>query len=186
MKQLVRFLTLLSMCLTANLNAQDLQPINNERDSSAKPLSADQAAAAFQLPEGLNCQVFAAEPAVQNPIAMTWDGKGRLWIAENNTYSDHSQRFDLSQLYRIIILSDRDGDGHHDQRQVFSDQLQVLTSVAVGHGGAWALCPPELIFIPDEGLDGQPDGPARVILDGFTVGTENYHNFANGLKWGQD
>jgi|688.fasta_scaffold01259_24 putative membrane-bound dehydrogenase-like protein len=186
MKQLVRTLSLLSMLLTANLNAQDLQPINNERDTSATPLSPDQAAAAFQLLEGLTCQVFAAEPAVQNPIAMTWDGMGRLWIAENYTYSDHSQRFDLSHRDRIIILSDRDGDGHHDHRQVFSDQLQVLTSVEVGHGGVWALCPPELIFIPDATLNGQPDGPARIVLDGFTVGSENYHNFANGLKWGPD
>ena len=25
-----------------------------------------------------------------------------------------------------------------------------------------------------------------IVLDGFAVAQENYHNFANGLKWGPD
>lgn len=184
--QFIRLLVLLALSLVARADADDWQPTNNERDTAATPLPAKQAAAAFQLPDIMTCQVFAAEPAVQNPIAMTWDSSGRLWIAENYTYSDRSQQFDLSLRDRIIILSDHDGDGQHDHRQVFSDQLQVLTSVEVGHGGVWVLCPPELIYIPDGDLDGEPDGPARTVLDGFSVARENYHNFANGLKWGPD
>lgn len=50
----------------------------------------------------------------------------------------------------------------------------------------WALCPPQLLFIPDANNDDVPDGPAEVVLDGFKVPTENYHNFANGLRWGPD
>jgi putative membrane-bound dehydrogenase-like protein len=42
------------------------------------------------------------------------------------------------------------------------------------------------LFIPDAEGDGVPDGPAQVTLDGFTVAWDNYHNFANGLRWGPD
>ena len=60
----------------------------------------------------------------------------------------------------------------------------MLTSVEVGLGGAWLFCPPQLLFVPDRDGDDVPDGPAEVVLDGFTVPAENYHNFANGLQLG--
>lgn len=48
------------------------------------------------------------------------------------------------------------------------------------------MCPPQVLFIPDRDHDAIPDGPAEVVLDGFTVAPQNYHNFANGLKFGPD
>ncbi len=49
----------------------------------------------MHLPPGFKATLFAAEPDVQNPIAMCWDEKGRLWIAENYTYADAKERFDM-------------------------------------------------------------------------------------------
>jgi putative membrane-bound dehydrogenase-like protein len=62
----------------------------------------------------------------------------------------------------------------------------MLTSVEVGHGGVWLMCPPKLLFIPDRDGDLVPDGEPEVMLDGFDVARGNYHNFANGLRWGPD
>jgi hypothetical protein len=59
------------------------------------------------LPEGFRATVFASEPDVQNPIAMAWDDRQRLWIAENYTYSDRTQRFDLSMRDRVLIFADK-------------------------------------------------------------------------------
>ncbi len=166
---------------------QDFPQIyNSEADRDAKPLSALIAAQGMQTPPGFRTTVFASEPDVQNPIGMAWDAKGRLWIAENYTYAERSQRFDLSLRDRVLVLEDTDHDGVADQRRIFSDQLQMLTSVEVGRGGVWVMCPPQLLFIPDADGDAVPDGPPQVILDGFEVAKENYHNFANGLKWGPD
>ena len=136
--------------------------------------------------DGFRVSVFAAEPDVQNPIAMAWDPRGRLWIAENYTYAERTQRFDLSLRDRVLIFEDADGDGRFDRRTVFTDDVQMLTSVELGFGGAWLLCPPQLLFLPDRDGDDVPDGPAEVVLDGFSVPAENYHTFANGLKWGPD
>jgi putative membrane-bound dehydrogenase-like protein len=161
-------------------------PPNTEPDPTAAPLPAEETAATMTLPEGFRATVFASEPDVQNPIAMTWDARGRLWVAENYTYAERTQRFDLRLRDRVLIFEDRDRDGRFDSRKVFTDDVQMLSSVEVGHGGVWLMCPPQLLFFPDHDGDDRPDGPAEVLLDGFTVPKENYHTFANGLRFGPD
>ncbi|MBE0544473.1 MAG: c-type cytochrome [Verrucomicrobia bacterium] len=159
---------------------------NSEADTNAAPPSPQESLAKLQLPPGFRATVFAAEPDVQNPIALAWDARGRLWIAENYTYAESRLKFDLHLRDRILIFEDKDNDGHFDERQVFTDEVQRLTSIEIGFGGVWALCPPQLLFIPDKDGDGVPDGAPEVVLDGFTVPPVNHHNFANGLRWGPD
>jgi putative membrane-bound dehydrogenase-like protein len=137
------------------------------------------------VPPGFHVSLFASEPLLRQPIGMTTDSRGRLWVAENNTYSDAKINFDLSQHDRILILEDTDHDGRADRQTVFWDQGQKLTSVEIGFGGVWALCPPRLLFIPDRNGDDIPDGKPQVVLDGFDDGVVR-HNIANGLRWGPD
>jgi putative membrane-bound dehydrogenase-like protein len=183
----------LSCCLAlaaiaAAVAAQDKfpPPYNSEKDAAARPLPPADAAKGFQTPPGFKVDVFAAEPEVRNPIAMAWDTRGRLWVAENYTYAERPTRFDLNLRDRVLIFEDRDGDGKPEKRTVFIDTVQRLTGLAVGRGGVWLMCPPQLLFVPDRDGDDKPDGPPEVVLDGFEVPRENYHNFANGLKWGPD
>src|SRR5579883_668407 len=164
----------------------DFPPPRNTERSATERMPASRAAAGFQVPPGFRVIVFAAEPDVQNPIAMAWDRRGRLWIAENYTYAEQAQKFDLRLRDRILIFDDRDGDGRFDRRTVFTDEVQRLASLELGFGGVWLLCPPRLLFLPDRNGDDVPDGPAEVLLDGFSVPAENHHTFANGLKWGPD
>ncbi len=160
--------------------------VNSETDLSKPLMPAQEVVRTMQLPEGFSATVFAAEPQVQNPIAMSWDGRGRLWVVENFTYAERAKRFDLSLRDRVLIFEDTDGDGRADVRRVFTDEVQMLTGLCVGRGGVWLMCPPQLLFVPDADADGTPDAAPRVVLDGFTVARDNYHNFANGLKWGPD
>lgn len=194
----MKFLTNRTICLLgcifvfSSLDAESVEAVdfpaivNNERDQDAQPMDASEAAERIQLPDGFRATVFASEPDVQNPIAMAWDDVGRMWVAENYTYSDRTQRFDLSMRDRVTILHDTNGDGKADSRKVFTDNVQMLTSVELGRGGVWLMCPPQLLFVPDADGDDVPDGPPEVVLDGFTVAKSNYHNFANGLRWGPD
>jgi putative membrane-bound dehydrogenase-like protein len=161
------------------------KPYDSEKNPGS-PMAPAEAARSFRVPPGFRVSVFAAEPDVRNPIAMAWDARGRLWVAENYTYAERTQKFDLKLRDRVLIFEDADGGGKADKRSVFTDAVQRLTSVEVGHGGAWLLCPPQLLFVPDRDGDGAPDGAAEVVLDGLTVPPENYHNFANGLRWGPD
>jgi putative membrane-bound dehydrogenase-like protein len=185
----IRLLLLLGLVTLSSIaTADDDFPkvYNSEPDAKLLPLPADESAAKMKVPEGFSVSVFAAEPDVQNPIAMSWDTRGRLWIAENYTYAERTQRFDLSLRDRVLVFEDKDLDGKPESRKVFLDQVQMLTSVEVGRGGVWLMCPPQVLFVPDANEDAVPDGPPQVVLDGFTVAQDNYHNFANGLKFGPD
>ena len=148
------------------------------------PISAEAATKSFNLPEGFKVSVFASEPDVRQPIAMTTDSQGRLWVAENYTYGDSKEGYQTNYNDRIVILEDTDHDGHFDKRTVFSDQLKMLTSIEVGMGGVFALCPPRLLFLPMK--DGVATGEVEVLLEGFDNVSAGRHTFANGLKWGPD
>src|SRR5690242_5510866 len=150
------------------------KPYNSEPDPG-KPMSPAEAAAKMQLPPGFKATVFASEPDVQNPIAMAWDWRGRLWVAENYTYAESARHYDLNLRDRILVFEDKDGDGHFDSRKVFTDELQMLTSIEIGHGGVWVMCPPQLLFIPDKNRDDVPDTAPEVLLDGFTPSPDMYH-----------
>lgn len=159
-------------------------PTNNQ-EITDQPLTAPaELIAQMHVAPGFKATLFAAEPDVQNPIAMCWDERGRLWIAENYTYSDNKERFDLKLRDRILVFEDTDNDGHFDKRTVFADDLQMLTSIERGFGGVYALCPPNLLWIPAEG--DKPGGSPQILLDGFSTTAGSRHTFTNGLKWGPD
>lgn len=166
--------------------ADDFPTLYNSEKGGPNPPTPAEALKLLTLPPGFSATMWAHEPDVQNPIGMAWDTRGRMWVAENFTYAERKLRFDLGLRDRVIILEDKDGDGVAETRKVFTDQVQMLTSVEVGRGGVWMMCPPLLLFVPDANGDDVPDGPPQVMLDGFTVATDNYHNFANGLRWGPD
>lgn len=161
-------------------------PFNTEHDTSTSRLPADEAAAKLELPPDFKATVFAAEPDLQNPIAMAWDAHGRLWVVENYTFAELPVMFDLSLRDRILVFEDRNGDGRYSSRRIFTDDVQRCTSIEVGHGGVWAMCPPQLLFFPDRDSDAVPDGAPEVILDGFTVSKDKNHTVANGLRFGPD
>ena len=181
-----RLACLALLAATCALASDFPQPSDTEPDTTTPLMPAAEAAAKMRVPPGFKVSVFAAEPDVQNPIAMAWDARGRMWVAENYTYAEKAKRFDLGLRDRVIIFEDADNDGRAESRKVFTDEVQMLTSVETGHGGVWLMCPPQLLFIPDANGDDVPDGAPQVVLDGFTVAKDNYHNFANGLRWGPD
>ena len=116
------------------------------------------------------------------PIAMTIDHKGRLWVVENYSYPiwlGGPQGKD-----RILIFEDADHDGRFDRRTVFYDKGTNFTGIELGFGGVWVCATPNLLFIPDRDGDDRPDGEPVVKLDGWD--TKAQHNMFNGLKWGPD
>ncbi|MGZ5567248.1 MAG: PVC-type heme-binding CxxCH protein, partial [Limisphaerales bacterium] len=139
----------------------------------------------ISLPPRFKVTLFAGEPDVQQPIAMTTDARGRLWVVENYTYMENGKGFEDKLRDRIVILEDTNHDGHFDKRTVFWDKGQRVTSVACGFGGVWVLAAPNLLFIPDRNGDDIPDGAPEIVLTGWE-GNNAHHNIVNGLKWGPD
>jgi putative membrane-bound dehydrogenase-like protein len=149
-------------------------------DTEGSPLPPAEALKRITVPDGFKVTLFASEPDIRQPIAMTFDDRGRLWVCECYSYPD----FKVKNRDRVVILEDTDGDGRHDKRTIFWDKGNSLTGIEYGYGGIWVTCAPHLLFIPDKNGDDVPDGEPEVVLDGWT--TEAKHNMVNGLKWGPD
>ncbi len=167
--------------LAANGDPVAAQPVQKPPSSNA-PIAAKEATARIKLPEGFTVTQFAAEPDVVQPIAMTIDHKGRLWVVEN--YSYPVWLGGPRGKDRILIFEDADGDGRFDRRTVFYDQGTNLTGIELGFGGVWVCSTPDLLFFPDRDGDLRPDGPPVIKLDGWS--TTAQHNMFNALKWGPD
>ncbi len=146
------------------------------------PFPPKEAAAKMKLPEGFRVKLVAGEPDVVQPIAFTFDDRGRLWVVECLSYPQWSSEGKGSD--RVSIYEDRDGDGRFDAKTIFYDKGVNLSGIEWGHGGVWLTAVPNLIFIPDRDADDKPDGEPVVVLDGWDLAAK--HNVVNGLAWGPD
>ncbi|HEY2412052.1 MAG TPA: PVC-type heme-binding CxxCH protein [Pirellulaceae bacterium] len=145
-------------------------------------LSAQEAAKAMAVPAGFKVEVGAAEPDVQQPIAMAIDDRGRVWIAEAYEYPRRAQG-DKGRD-RILIFEDTDLNGTLDKRTVFYEGLNLVSGLELGFGGVWVGAAPYLLFIPDKDGDDKPDSEPQKLLDGF--GYEDTHETLNSFIWGPD
>ncbi len=145
-------------------------------------LSPEDAAKAMTVPPGFSVSLFAGEPDVVQPIAMTIDPRGRLWVAEAYSYPTKVSADQAKD--RILIFEDANNDGKYDKRTVFADKLNLVSGLEVGFGGVWVGAAPELLFIPDKDGDDRPDGPPQTLLDGWAM--QDTHETLNSFVWGPD
>ena len=174
------------------------------RDDSA-PTNARKALSEFKIRDGFEINLVASEPDLAQPLFLTWDSRGRLWVVEYRQYQFPAGlkvvRYDehLRAVFdrvpqpppsgpkgadRISVFEDTDGDGEYDKRKTVIDGLNIATSVAVDHDGIWVLNPPYLLYYPDTDHNDVPDGPPEVHLSGF--GIQDTHSVANSLSLAPD
>src|SRR5439155_4219175 len=128
-------------------------------------LSPEEAVKHFRVPEGFEVRLFAAEPDVINPVAMTWDDRGRLWVVELYEYPLGAKPGEKPRD-RIKILEDIDGDGHADKVTIFADGLNLATGILLGYGGVFVGQAPHLLFLEDTNADGVAD-KQTILMTGF-------------------
>ena len=142
------------------------------------------ALARFKPADGYEIGLFASErefPELANPLAMTFDTRGRLWVLTSPTYPHVGP--DETPNDKLIILEDGNGDGRADKVKVFADRLYIPTGFALGDGGAYVSQQPNLMFLQDTDGDDKAD-VRRIILHGF--GTEDSHHSIHAFQWGPD
>ncbi|MGA1237206.1 MAG: PVC-type heme-binding CxxCH protein [Limisphaerales bacterium] len=137
-----------------------------------------------ELPDGFRLHPFAAEPALVQPIAFCLDDRGRVWVAEGNTYPRKAPEGEGKDS--ILVFEDTNGDHLFDKRTVFMEGLNLVSGMEVGFGGVWVGAAPELIFIPVSDWDKpQPAGKPQVLLDGWDYKADT-HETLNTFAWGPD
>jgi len=133
----------------------------------------------FSMLPGYEVNLFAAEPMLVNPIHMTWDPQGRLWVICTTSYPQVSPGEKPND--QIVILEDTDQDGRADKSTVFADGLYVPTGLELGDGGVYVANAPDLLFLKDTNGDGKADH-REVVLTGFA--TEDNHHSISAWRWG--
>jgi putative membrane-bound dehydrogenase-like protein len=150
--------------------------------ASTPPLSPEEATKKFTVPDGFEMRIFASEPQVVNPVAMTWDDRGRLWVVELYEYPLGAKP-GTKPRDQVKILEDTDNDGRADKVTVFKDGLNLATGLQLGYGGVFVGQAPHLLFLED--TDGDDHADKQTILKtGF--GLEDRHELLNGFIWGPD
>ncbi|MBS0211181.1 MAG: c-type cytochrome [Planctomycetes bacterium] len=132
------------------------------------------------VPEGFKVELVASEPDIVNPVAMTFDERGRIWITESFEYPRSSAGPGRD---RVKVLEDTDSDGRVDKVTVFAEGLNIPSGIAVGAGGVWVANAPDILFLQDTDGDGRAD-KQEVVVTGF--GRADTHELPNSLTWGPD
>jgi len=167
---------LAAVCL-AGSQAAEVLPHRQDRPPNP-PRSPEEAVRHMRVPEGFSVELVASEPEIVNPIALTFDDRGRIWITESIEYPRKPAGPGRD---RVKILEDSNGDGRADRVTTFASDLNIPTGIAWGYGGVCVLNAPDLLFFREE------KGKAisrEVILTGF--GRTDTHELPNSLTWGPD
>src|SRR5437762_9682787 len=104
-----------------------LLPAPTARPADA-PLPPKEAPGRMTLPAGFHATLFAGEPDVRQPIAFTFDDRGRLWVAECYSYPEWLKPGQPGRD-RILIFEDSDGDGRFDTCKVFTDKIANISGL---------------------------------------------------------
>ncbi len=120
------------------------------------------------VPPGFHVELVASEPDLQNPVAMAFDDRGRIYVTESFEYPRHEPGPGRD---RIKILEDTDRDGRVDRVKIFAEGLNIPSGIAVGHGGVWVANRPTFSFWRTPMVMIEPIDPrsSSQALDGTTL-----------------
>jgi mono/diheme cytochrome c family protein len=166
----------------------DFKRVVLDTNPSVKPLSPEESIKLIQLPPGFKVEVVASEPMVQEPVGMAWDGNGRLYVVEMNTYmKDAAASGEFEPLSRIKLLEDTNNDGKMDKYTVFIDSL-VLPRVVLPVGDELYVTITNKRHIWSY-KDGNGDGRAdqkRIVFKNDDPDVRNLEHQNGGLLWNLD
>ncbi|MEW6304196.1 MAG: PVC-type heme-binding CxxCH protein [Verrucomicrobiota bacterium] len=168
------------------------------------PTAPEKAAAKLELHPDFTMSLVAAEPLINKAMSLDWDPQGRLWVAETPEYpggrrerspnaqaepwkdSGYRVRPPTAQrpaIDRISILTDTNGDGRMDQKQIFYEGLELVTSFVFHKDGVIVTQAPDILWLRDTNGDGKADKVEKLYTG---LGTRDTHAVINNARWGFD
>ncbi|MBL9160519.1 MAG: ThuA domain-containing protein [Verrucomicrobiales bacterium] len=138
------------------------------KNGSTEYLYGEAAEKSLTVPEGYQVKLFASEkefPNLANPMQLSFDDKGRLWVATMPTYP-HYRPGDALPDDKLLIYEDTDGDGKADKETVFADKLHLPIGFEFAPEGVYVSQEPNLVLIRDTNGDDKADS-TEIILGGF-------------------
>jgi putative membrane-bound dehydrogenase-like protein len=154
---------------------------------------------ALEVHPEFNLTLVASEPLINKPMNIDWDEKGRLWVVETPEYPNGLRQsnvdawkdsgaikpgqYDRKPLDRVSILSDTNGDGVMDKKQVFADEIELATSSVFYKNGVIVCAAPDVWFFEDTNGDDKADKRTKIYTN---LGNRDTHAVINNMRWGLD
>ncbi|EDM28088.1 probable secreted glycosyl hydrolase [Lentisphaera araneosa HTCC2155] len=152
---------------------QDPQMIQNQ-------ISPQESAKCLVLEDGFEAQLIAHEPNIVNPIDITWDDRGRMFVAETVEYPTIPQGKGRD---RIKICEDTNGDGILDKFTIFAEGFKLHTGICWVNGGIILAQAPHMYFLKDTTGDDKAD-VIKQINTGWGLG--DLHGGPSNLTYSFD
>ncbi|QHT67857.1 dehydrogenase [Rhodocytophaga rosea] len=135
----------------------------------------------IQVPVDFNLELFAKEPDVMHPIAMTWDERGRLFVLITKDYPNERKETGGSDY--ILLCEDTNKDGKADKFTKYADGLSIPTGLVAYNGGLIVSQAPHMLYLKDTNGDDKAD-EKKILFTGF--GTFDTHAGPSNLHYGFD
>jgi mono/diheme cytochrome c family protein/glucose/arabinose dehydrogenase len=120
------------------------------------------------VPEGYRIELFASEkefPNLANPMQLSFDNKGRLWVGVMPTYP-HYRPGDPLPDDKILIYEDTNGDGKADKEIVWAENIHMPIGIEFAPEGVYVAQEPNLVLMRDTNGDDKMD-TTEIVLGGF-------------------
>ncbi len=138
------------------------------KNGTEKYLYGADAVKSLTVPPGYKIEMFASEkefPNLANPMQLSFDDKGRLWVAVMPTYP-HYRPGDALPNDKILIYEDTNGDGRADKETIFADKLHLPIGFEFAPEGVYVSQEPNLVLLRDRNGDDKADS-MEIVLGGF-------------------
>lgn len=149
---------------------------NPEKNGSLKYLYGKDALDKLKVPNGYKIELFASEAEfadLANPVQMSFDNKGRLWVATMPSYP-HYKPGDAKPNDKLIILEDTNNDGKADKQTTFVEGLHLPLGFEFAPEGVYVSQGINLKLFTDTNGDDKAD-KVEIILSGFDD-HDTHHN----------
>ena len=183
----LNFLLYLSILLQSFLSSIQGEPNRKAiQKPNTAPLNPSDSMKLINLPEGFSLELVASEPQISEPVALTWDGNGKMYVVEMRGYMQSIDGAGAKDpVGRVSLFEDTNGDGHFDKHSVFLDGLVEPRAVLYIGNGLLVGEPSDLWYCRDTDGDGKSDTKDKVY-DQFSLRESNVEHKANGLILGID
>lgn len=159
------------------------------KEASSAFQSPEKSLESFYLPDGYKIELVASEPMIDEPVTLAWDGDGKMYVAEMNTYMQDVDGTGTNRsVSKIKQLIDTDGDGKMDKSTIFIDSLMLPRMILPLEDGELVVNETysyDLWLYKDTNGDGKADTKKRVYYNPKRRGGNLEHQ-QSGLLWNLD
>jgi glucose/arabinose dehydrogenase len=160
-------------------NLPTVTRVESNKSDITPYLSGEEAIKRMTVAKGCKVNLFASEeqfPELVSPVQMTFDTRGRLWVAAWLNYPERTPTSKVGD--KLLVFEDNNGDGKADKVTTFLDDLNCPTGFQFYKDGVLVMQAPDLWFVRDTNGDGKADWKERVLMG---MDSADSHHTANSM-----